>query len=164
MEVLQQTATKRKATFTIEELTAEVLKSPSSSTHSYNTRTRASSPSTSVFSDYINPSSVASTSSDDSFVAPKKRRGRPAKPVSALLDPNEIAALSNEEQKYRELRNKNNEASRRSRLNRKVHETQLDREANELMEDYRRLEVQEQKLVKRCERWRQAVFQLALIN
>jgi len=154
---------KRKSTISIEELAADVLKSPK---HSYNIRTRCSSPSTSIYSDYINPSSVASTTSDDTYEdeKPKKRRGRPPKPVEALLDPNELANLSPEDMRYREQRNKNNEASRRSRMNRKDREGQLEQEAYELEQQYKQLEVEEQKLVRKCERWKQAVMQIALLN
>lgn len=134
--------------------------------YSYHNRTRASSPSTSISSEYINPSSVQSATSDDSFTPnsrPAKRRGRPPKPVPTLLDENELANLSPEDKRYRELRNKNNEASRRSRLNRKDREGQLEDEARLLEEQFDRLEHEEQKLITKCARWRDAVMKLALL-
>lgn len=156
---------KRKSTICIEELAEEITPKSSKLRNSYNSRTRASSPSTSISSEYINPSSVQSSTSDDSFSThrPAKRRGRPPKPVPSLLDPNEIANLSPEDLKYRELRNKNNEASRRSRLNRKDKETQIEEEARELETQFNMLESEERKLIRKCAQWREAVMKLALL-
>lgn len=162
-----ETTIKRKSSISIEELAAEVMRPKTPKLHAYNTRTRSSSPCTSISSDYINPSSVQSNTSDDSSFTSSsrqtKRRGRPPKPVSSLLDPREIANLSPEDLRYRELRNKNNEASRRSRLNRKDRESQIEEEANLLEEQFAQLEAEKDKLTKNCARWRDAVMQLALL-
>uniref|UniRef100_A0A336M5Z8 CSON011385 protein n=1 Tax=Culicoides sonorensis TaxID=179676 RepID=A0A336M5Z8_CULSO len=128
---------KRKSSVTIETLT-ELIQTPK---RRYSSRTRASTPST--ISEYLNPSSVQSTaSSDDSYRTPK-RRGRPAKPVASLLDLNEFAHLSPEDLRYRELRNKNNEASRRSRMQKRSREQMLEDEAQKLESDYKFLEMEQ---------------------
>jgi hypothetical protein len=93
-----------------------------------------------------------------------KRRGRPPKPIASCpINPSEYSNMSEADWKYRELRNKNNEASRRSRLNRKEKETHTEIEANEMTRRYRILEVQERKLIKECGKWRKAVMALALV-
>lgn len=157
---------KRRSSITIDELAADVLRSPKH--HPYNTRTRASSPCTSTTSEYFNPGSVQSNASDDSYTTattkPAKRRGRPPKPVPALLDPNEIANLDPEDQRYRELRNKNNEASRRSRLHRRDRESQLEQEAAELEAHNRRLTQQFDRVQRKCEKMKEAVMRIALLE
>lgn len=150
---------KRKSTISREQLD-DILQAPQPKRR-YSTRTRASSPST--ISEYINPSSVTSNaSSDDSYRTPK-RRGRPAKPVASLLDLNEFAHLSPEDLRYRELRNKNNEASRRSRQNRRSKEQQLEDEANELTQRYKYMEIEVKKLEKLCLKYREKVKEMALL-
>lgn len=151
---------KRKSTIALEELT-ELIQAPKQ--RRYSTRTRASSPSTSTLSEYINPSSVQSNaSSDDSYRTPR-RRGRPAKPVASLLNLNEFAHLSPEDLRYRELRNKNNEASRRSRMQRRTKEQKLEDEENELSQEYKFLEVEVVKLERQCKKWRKTVMDLAMV-
>lgn len=147
---------KRKSTIAIDQL-ADYISAPK---RRYSTR--ASSPATSTLSDYINPSSVQSNASSDDSYRPR-RRGRPAKPVASLLDLNEFAHLSPEDLRYRELRNKNNEASRRSRMNRRSKEQQLEDEANELTQQYSFLEMEATKLERQCKRWRETVKHLALL-
>jgi Basic region leucine zipper len=122
----------------------------------------------------MNPGSVQSStnSQDDDYESAcssqhesrPKRRGRPPKPIeSRPMSPSEYSHLSEADWKYRELRNKNNEASRRSRQNRKAKESTIECEANEMTRRYRVLEVQERKLIKQCAKWRKAVMALALI-
>ncbi|XP_075976342.1 uncharacterized protein LOC142976715 [Anticarsia gemmatalis] len=78
---------------------------------------------------------------------PKARRGRPPKrresTVSSVCSVDEnSSSTSTQEFKYRELRDKNNEASKRSRMNRKLKEQQMELLADELEEKNRKLRVQ----------------------
>lgn len=61
------------------------------------------------------------------------------------------------------MRNKNNEASRRSRINRKDREHQIEAEARELESEYSTLAEEEKILLKQVAKWRQAVMKLALV-
>lgn len=78
---------------------------------------------------------------------PKARRGRPPKrresTVSSVcsVDDNS-SSTSTQEFKYRELRDKNNEASKRSRMNRKLKEQEMELLAVELEEKNKKLKVQ----------------------
>lgn len=60
------------------------------------------------------------------------KRGRPMKQNISISSSNNVS-------RYREMRDKNNEASRKSRLNRKMKEKLLEDEANELEDRNRRL-------------------------
>lgn len=62
--------------------------------------------------------------SDDDF-QPKRPRGRPPKSEPTQLSPAELKRLSPSDRRYYEMRLRNNEASRRSRLNRKGKEVAL---------------------------------------
>ncbi|XP_063704761.1 uncharacterized protein LOC134834133 isoform X2 [Culicoides brevitarsis] len=151
---------KRKSTVSVEQLTA-LINNASPKRRRTSTRTRASSPATSTVSDFdFNPSSVQSNaSSDDSYRTPR-RRGRPAKPVASLLNLNEFANLSAEDLKYRELRNKNNEASRRSRMNRRSKEQQMEDEARDLEHKNNYLEVEAVKLERKLAKWQTAIKEI----
>lgn len=77
---------------------------------------------------------------------PKARRGRPPKrresTVSSVCSVDEnSSSISTQEFKYRELRDKNNEASKRSRMNRKLKELQMEQLADELEEKNKKLRV-----------------------
>lgn len=71
--------------------------------------------------------------------------------------------LSESDWKYLEMRNKNNEASRRSRINRKDREHQIESEAQKLESEYKILAEEEKKLLRQVARWRNAVMKLAQI-
>lgn len=76
----------------------------------------------------------------------KARRGRPPKrresTVSSVCSVDENSScMSNQEGKYRELRDKNNEASKRSRMNRKLKELQMEQLADDLEERNKKLKV-----------------------
>lgn len=76
----------------------------------------------------------------------KARRGRPPKrrqsAVSSTCSIDENSSCtSNQEGKYRELRDKNNEASKRSRMNRKLKELQMEQLAVDLEERNKKLKV-----------------------
>lgn len=76
----------------------------------------------------------------------KARRGRPPKrresTVSSVcsVDDN-TSSISTQEMKYRELRDKNNEASKRSRMNRKLKELQMEQLVVELEERNKKLKI-----------------------
>lgn len=113
---------------------------------------------------YDNPGSVQSiTSNDSSTIATPKRRGRPPKTDCTLPSPSQYKHLSDSDWKYVEMRNKNNEASRRSRINRKDREHQIESEARELESEYRVLEDEEKVLLRQVAKWRSAVMKLAQI-
>ncbi|XP_058448466.1 uncharacterized protein LOC131428496 [Malaya genurostris] len=101
--------------------------------------------------------------SETSSTRPVKRRGRPPKPVSSIRDRSEYQHLSEADMRYREQRDKNNEASRKSRINRKDRELRLEGEARELNRQYAVLINEEKKIIKECARWRKAVMRLALL-
>lgn len=111
---------------------------------------------------YENPTSVqsfASTNvSDDSFGSVKKR-GRPRKLVSSAPSPSDY---SPEDYRYVEMRHKNNEASRRSRLSRKDKEIKLYHESTDLERKHAELKTIEAKLQRDCDKWKRAVLRLAL--
>lgn len=94
---------------------------------------------------------------------PARARGRPPKPVLFELSEAEYKHLTKDDWKYIEKRSKNNEASRRSRLRRKVKETQLDRSARLLEEKYWGLMEQDIRLQYEIECWRKAIQKLALM-
>ncbi|XP_046967038.1 uncharacterized protein LOC124535055 isoform X1 [Vanessa cardui] len=72
----------------------------------------------------------------------KTRRGRPPKRrESTLSTVSDNSSVSTHEMKYRELRDKNNEASKRSRMNRKIKELQMEQLADELEERNKILKV-----------------------
>ena len=77
---------------------------------------------------------------------PKARRGRPPKrresTVSSVCSVDDNSSSSTPNYKYRELRDKNNEASKRSRMNRKLKEQQMELLAVELEEKNKKLRVQ----------------------
>lgn len=93
----------------------------------------------------------------------QKRRGRPPKQDSSIRDRSEYQHLNDDDLRYREQRDKNNEASRRSRLNRRDREVRLEQEADELKRQYEELKGEEHTLIQDCAKWRKAVMRLALL-
>ncbi|CAF4820469.1 unnamed protein product [Pieris macdunnoughi] len=73
----------------------------------------------------------------------KARRGRPPKRRESTISnvSENSSSVSTHEIKYRELRDKNNEASKRSRMNRKLKELQMEQLAGELEERNKKLRV-----------------------
>ncbi|XP_058063206.1 uncharacterized protein LOC131213226 [Anopheles bellator] len=109
-------------------------------------------------------STYGDSSSDVSFsTKPTKRRGRPPKTTGAVRDRTEYQHLSEADWRYREQRDKNNEASRKSRINRKDREIKLEQEADELNVQHQKLSHDERRLQKECKQWRKAVMKLALL-
>lgn len=137
--------------------TVENLDELTSSTN-YSKRSRASATSSTASS--VCGDSVSETSSRPNVA---KRRGRPPKTVSLIRDRSEYEHLNEADMRYREQRDKNNEASRKSRINRKDRELKLEDEARELKQQYAVLEGEERQLIQDCARWRRAVMRLALL-
>ncbi|XP_013194050.1 uncharacterized protein LOC106137702 [Amyelois transitella] len=82
----------------------------------------------------------------DALEKTKARRGRPPNRRMSIVSStgsvdDNASNLSNQEMKYRELRDKNNEASKRSRMNRKLKELQMEQLADELEEQNKKLKV-----------------------
>lgn len=90
-----------------------------------------------------------------------KRRGRPPKSHSTPISPTQLLNMSAEDARYFQMRDKNNEASRRSRLNRKGREQQNTDVADKLEALNRQLVAREQRLETLCRVWKQRVMQLA---
>nr|XP_019544073.2 cell death specification protein 2-like [Aedes albopictus] len=108
-------------------------------------------------------SSVCGDSVSEASASTKKRRGRPPKQSNPYPDRAEYDHLNEEDLRYRRQRDKNNEASRKSRNNRRDRELMLEYEANILRQKHRELENEEQKLIRECARWRQAVMRLVQV-
>ncbi|XP_050312271.1 kinesin-related protein 12 [Anthonomus grandis grandis] len=85
----------------------------------------------------------------------KKRRGRPPKRPDSVT-----SGESGDVSKYRELRDKNNEASRKSRLKRKIKEKEYEREADELQMRNVRLKAQVEELEKMVSTFRNNLFKI----
>lgn len=96
-------------------------------------------------------------------VQPKRSRGRPPKTEPTLISPSEYKRLSAADRKYYEMRIKNNEASRRSRLNRKGKEEALFDELYHLEERNQELQLQDAKMDISIEKWRKRLIKLAQV-
>lgn len=119
-------------------------------------------PSASSSSTTTTPKSTKSQRSITTTKTTTKRRGRPPKQyASPPPSPSMYIHLNDTDIKYIEMRNKNNEASRRSRSNRKDRESIIENEKCELEEENLRLGRQERYLSKQCARWRESVLNLA---
>ncbi|GLV31997.1 hypothetical protein CBL_07756 [Carabus blaptoides fortunei] len=88
------------------------------------------------------------------------RRGRPPKRTVSISS--ESTNADTEVSRYRELRDKNNEASRRSRLNRKMKEQHLEQEAADLETRNRKLKVRVTELDKLVNSMRNNLMQMLL--
>lgn len=117
--------------------------------------------------DYVPPSKKRSSkkssicsdseSEDDvSSVCSTTKRGRPSRRTSSVSSDHSDAS------KYRDLRDKNNEASRKSRLKRKVKEKCLEKEADELEEKNIKLKAQVEQLEKMVNNFRNNLFKIML--
>lgn len=98
-------------------------------------------------------------SSDEEEVNSRSRRGRPAKRNASISSD---SSKDCDAARYRELRDKNNEASRRSRLKRKMKEMELEKEAGELEERNIKLKTQVEELEKTVSNFRNNLFKIML--
>lgn len=69
---------------------------------------------------------------------------------------------TSDKSKYRELRDKNNEASRKSRLNRKMKDLQIEQESTALAERNLKLKAEVQQLEKLVSSMRENLMQILL--
>lgn len=127
--------------------------------------TASTNPKKSRYATSSTTSSLCGDNASETSSTPRtqKRRGRPPKQDSSIRDRSEYQHLNEEDLRYREQRDKNNEASRRSRLNRRDREVRLEQEADELKRQYEELKGEERTLIQDCSRWRKAVMRLALL-
>ncbi|XP_055529576.1 uncharacterized protein LOC129721255 [Wyeomyia smithii] len=146
-------AKRKLPTFTIDDI--DQLTESTNNTKRFRFKSATSSTTSSVCGDNASEAS--------SSVRPAKRRGRPPKTASSIRDRSEYEHLSEADMRYREQRDKNNEASRKSRINRKDREQRLEDEASQLNRQHELLVNEEQQLIKECNRWRKAVMRLALL-
>lgn len=112
--------------------------------------------------DYSPPSSDSfdSSSCSSTTITPPsapKRRGRPPKTETRPISPTELQNMDASDARYVLMRNKNNEASRRSRINRKDREQTLESIADALMAESSRLQSLEQRLEDRVQRLKEAL-------
>ncbi|RZC31764.1 GPI-anchored adhesin-like protein PGA55 [Asbolus verrucosus] len=115
--------------------------------------------------DYVPPSKkqaskrasvdYSDSDSEDEIPARSAKRGRPRRTSSISSDHSDAS-------KYRELRDKNNEASRKSRLKRKMKEQTLQREADELYEKNVKLKAQVDEYEKMVNNFRNNLFKIML--
>lgn len=98
-------------------------------------------------------------SDDEEMEVRKARRGRPPKrSISVSSD----SSKDCDAVRYRELRDKNNEASRRSRLKRKMKEMSLEKEAVKLEKENIQLKTQVEELEKTVNNFRNSLFKIML--
>lgn len=99
-----------------------------------------------------------SSESDSDYEEPKpKKRGKGRKASSTSNDSREENVS-----RYRDLRDKNNEASRRSRLKRKQKELEIEKECDELTERNIKLKAQVEELEKTVSSYRDNLFKIML--
>ncbi|XP_019872091.1 hepatoma-derived growth factor-related protein 2 isoform X2 [Aethina tumida] len=99
-----------------------------------------------------------SSESDSDYEEPKpKKRGKGRKASSTSNDSREENVS-----RYRDLRDKNNEASRRSRLKRKQKELEIEKECDELTEKNIKLKAQVEELEKTVSSYRDNLFKIML--
>lgn len=88
-----------------------------------------------------------------------KPRGRPPKRTDSISSD---CSKEGDASKYRELRDKNNEASRRSRLKRKLKEQELEGEADDLYSHNIKLKAQVEELEKLVTKFREDLFKIMI--
>lgn len=104
---------------------------------------------------------VAATSIDYSAaIQPKRPRGRPPKTEPTHISPAEFRRLTN----YDQMRMKNNEASRRSRLSRKSKEDALVDELTALEQHHEHLKLMDIQLDSEQAKWRKKLIKLCQIE
>ncbi|XP_028146547.1 uncharacterized protein LOC114340034 isoform X2 [Diabrotica virgifera virgifera] len=118
--------------------------------------------------DYVPPSMKTSrypvahdysSDSEDEKPLKKKARGRPPKRTQSISSD---CSKDSDVSKYRELRDKNNEASRKSRMKRKVKELEMDKEADELHNKNIKLKAQVEELEKMVNNFRDNLFKIMI--
>lgn len=105
---------------------------------------------------------ISSTTTDCSEIQAKRPRGRPPKTGPDTISPAQLKRLNSSERKHLEQRIKNNEASRKSRLNRKDKENTLFVEYDNLLKESERLTKQDKELDREIAKWKKRVLKLAM--
>lgn len=104
-------------------------------------------------------STVEYNMENDELPLIKSKRGRPPK-RNVSISSDDYG--DSPESRYRELRDKNNEASRKSRLKRKLKERELEEEGDELEEKNAKLRARVEELEKTVSRFRNNLMTLLL--
>lgn len=94
---------------------------------------------------------------------PKRPRGRPPKTAPTTIPPAEYKRLSPSDRKYYEMRIKNNEASRRSRLNRKGKEEALFDKLDRLENENSNLKQMDLRMDVELRKWEKKLFKLVAL-
>ncbi|CAH1175878.1 unnamed protein product [Phaedon cochleariae] len=102
-----------------------------------------------------------SDSNSESVFSNSRPRGRPPKRTNSVTSE---GSREGEGSKYRELRDKNNEASRKSRQKRKIKELELEKEADELRSRNIKLKAQVEELQKMVDNFRDNLFKIMLLR
>ncbi|XP_031620716.1 uncharacterized protein LOC116339151 isoform X2 [Contarinia nasturtii] len=105
---------------------------------------------------------TTSNSTDVSEYQPKRPRGRPPKTGPSTIPPAQLKRLNSTERMRLEQRIKNNEASRKSRLNRKGKENTLFLELDLLMTINEQLKKNDQRLDVEIGKWKNRLLKLAM--
>lgn len=82
--------------------------------------------------------------------------------LSRETDSSDLESIASTADRYRELRDRNNEASRRSRLNRKSRELEMKEQANKLGEENKRLKAKADEMERLVKRLRATLLQLVV--
>lgn len=117
------------------------------------------SPTSSCSSEDVERRLTGEDSSSDIIRAGK--RGRPPKHARSISS-DDYSCLDPEEAKYREMRDRNNEASRKSRYKRKLKEVKISDECEELQMENVKLRAQVEELQKTVERYRDNLMKVML--
>lgn len=107
---------------------------------------------------------ISSRASIASDIEPTKRpRGRPPKTEPTVISPTVRKELDPEKLRYLESRLKNNEASRRSRLNRKGKESKIFDELKYQEDRHQKLTLIDADLDRQVDNWKKKVLRLAVL-
>lgn len=139
-------------------LSSKAAKKPAKTKTSTSSRTSTTVDLSSLLKPDVYDSELSNVSTVESVKV--VRRGRPPKRNVSISS--ESTNADTEVSRYRELRDKNNEASRRSRLNRKMKEQHLEREASDLETRNRKLKVRVSELDKLVNSMRNNLMQMLL--
>ncbi|CAG9859522.1 unnamed protein product [Phyllotreta striolata] len=111
---------------------------------------------------YKRAEEYSDSESDDERARPRKKaRGRPPKRTESFSSDCSVGR-DGDVSKYRELRDKNNEASRKSRLKRKMKELEIEKENEELHNKNIKLKAQVEELEKMVNNFRDNLFKIMI--
>lgn len=107
--------------------------------------------------------STESGSTNCNSPAQVKRRGRPPKTQPTALSPSVLENLNESQRHYLEMRHRNNEASRRSRQNKRGQQNKVFEIASQLEEHHDVLLKQMDVVERDVQIWRRALIRLAML-